>query len=65
MSCDQQLKETCRELEILPRQTDSKDKNLSDQLQALEVQVHIYIYAFMYTCIYVCTYVYIYLCKYI
>jgi hypothetical protein len=28
-----------RDLDLLPRQTESQDKNLSDQLQALEVQV--------------------------
>jgi hypothetical protein len=41
MSCDQQLKETRRELEVLPRQRESKDKNLAEQLQALAVQVQV------------------------
>ena len=39
LSTEQQLTETQRGLERLPRQRDSKDKNLQDQLQALGVQV--------------------------
>ena len=39
MSCEQGLKETRRELDVLPRQTESKDKNLWEQLEALAVQV--------------------------
>ena len=39
LSCEQGLKETRRQLDVLPRQTESKDKNLSEQLQALAVQV--------------------------